>query len=255
LIADDFSERRGRGTADALEAPMTLSRRKLLGAGAVAALAGGCRSLGAHDSSYSPTIPSRDERGHRYVETSEDWKTMCVELPSFAALAWPGYATKVVPTRIDGQPVVIQLWKGWCPQFLNLAFMPGGVGAEVGIYRVIPGRALPSQVHSALPPSVVGEIVAQAGKLRDDDLFWPYPELGATVSFEFINPVTGEVVFNAPAQKTYWRNRWMQAESYERYFDAQPGNWPFNKSAPVRGWSYDLRYTVNGQTDLWRGYE
>jgi hypothetical protein len=80
------------------------------------------------------------ENGFDFDETSDEWKVMCQALPCFAALHWPDYSTKVVEDRINGQAVVIQLWKGFCPQFLNAANFPGGTGAEVGIYRRIPGK-------------------------------------------------------------------------------------------------------------------
>ena len=76
-----------------------------------------------------------DDQGYEYVETSEDWKKACLPLPCFAAVWWPDYATKVVEDTIDGQPVVIQLWKGWCQKFLGDDDFPGGIGAEVGVYH------------------------------------------------------------------------------------------------------------------------
>ena len=42
--------------------------------------------------------------------------------------------------------MVIQLWKGNCPKFLGfigIESFPGGIGAEVGVYRRIPGRFRP----------------------------------------------------------------------------------------------------------------
>ena len=71
-----------------------------------------------------PTLALTDANGYSYVETSERWKELCSGLPCFAALQWPGYATEVVESEIDGEPVVIQLWKGWCQKFLGLPFFP-----------------------------------------------------------------------------------------------------------------------------------
>ena len=83
----------------------------------------------------APTIGYRDNRNYSYVETSERWKLMCEQLPCFDALKWPGYDSIHVETVISGQPAVIQLWHGWCQKFLAMQIMPGGFGAEVGIYR------------------------------------------------------------------------------------------------------------------------
>ncbi len=78
------------------------------------------------------------EDGYEYIETARPWKAMCSTLPCFAEMWWPGYLTKVVRTRIRGHEVVIQLWKGWCQRFLgHHARFPGGIGAEVGIYRKV----------------------------------------------------------------------------------------------------------------------
>ena len=77
-----------------------------------------------------PTIYVTDARGYSYDETSDDWKQRCAALPCFAAMHWPGYDTRVVEDVIDGQAVVIQLWKGLCSQFLGLSNFPGGYGAK-----------------------------------------------------------------------------------------------------------------------------
>jgi len=46
------------------------------------------------------------------------------------------YLTKVVEDKIGGFPIVIQLWKGWCERLGGrYANFPGGMGAEVGVYR------------------------------------------------------------------------------------------------------------------------
>ena len=74
----------------------------------------------------SPVDVFTDERGYRYVETANWWKRACETLPSFAAVRWPDYSTEVVDAVIDGQPVVIQLWKGWCQRFLGRHDFPGG---------------------------------------------------------------------------------------------------------------------------------
>lgn len=78
------------------------------------------------------------ENGYRYYETSEYWKKICSPLPCFAEMWWPGYLTKVVRAKIGSHDVIIQLWKGWCQRFMGPAGnFPGGIGAEVGIYRKV----------------------------------------------------------------------------------------------------------------------
>jgi hypothetical protein len=81
--------------------------------------------------------------------TSGAWKDLCDQLPCTAWLAWPGYYTAAYETTIGGTDVVIQCWKGWCqrpiPTVQRLGStrkvsFPGGIGAEVGIYRRDPDR-------------------------------------------------------------------------------------------------------------------
>jgi hypothetical protein len=93
-----------------------------------------------------PTVRTVDSRGYDFDETSPSWKEECRALPCFKDIRWPDYDTWVVEDVIDGQPVVIQLWKGWCQQFLGRSDFPGGIGAEVGVYRRIPGKALPADL-------------------------------------------------------------------------------------------------------------
>lgn len=178
------------------------------------------------------------EQGYDYDETSPEWKEACVHLPCFAGLWWPDYSTKVIDDRIDGKPVVIQLWKGFCPQFLNLASLPGGVGGEVGIYRRMPGRPFPP--HSAvsfLPAGIYQAVRAKAGP----DLWWPAPDLKTRVEFNLINPRINQLLFHAGLETTYWRNKWMQNASYRKYQHAV-------KHTPVNSWNYVMRFAVNGKT-------
>jgi len=92
----------------------------------------------------SPTFQYTDASGYNYDETSENWKQVCTAFPCFALLQWPGYATQVIdsmggqPLMINGQPVVIQLWKGTCQKFLGgLGNFPGG--HRCGGWSVPPG--------------------------------------------------------------------------------------------------------------------
>jgi hypothetical protein len=119
---------------------------------------------------------------------------------------------------------------------------PGGIGAEVGVYRVIPGKARPRTL-SFLPPSFAAAVLKPIGNLNDNDLWWAYPELGTQIQFSLVNPNTGEIFFSTGTEKTYWLNRWMNPDSYEKYKRDQgkgrmPPSW--------REVNYRLHYSING---------
>jgi hypothetical protein len=195
----------------------------------------------------SPTVESTDARGYQYVETSDPWKQMCTAFPSFAALQWPDYSSYSFSDTIDGHPVVIQLWKGYCEKFLGLQKFPGGVGAEVGIYRREPGRGRPTSLPF-LPPSLAAQIIKPAARLTDNDLWWAYPELNPEISFKLINPKTNQVFFETGRERTYWLNRWMNESSYLKYKQDQGAG----RTPPLaHEVEYQLIYTINGKTYKW----
>jgi hypothetical protein len=146
----------------------------------------------------SPTFQYVDSPGYRYDETSENWKQLCTAFPCFAQLQWPGYDTQVVdtingqPLTIAGQPAVIQLWKGTCQNFLGSSSFPGGIGAEVGVYHRMPGRARPSleTLSSFLPNALAALIIKGIADLTDDQLWWAFPELNTELEFTLTSPVT-----------------------------------------------------------------
>jgi hypothetical protein len=191
-----------------------------------------------------PTNRFTDDHGYSYVETADWWKTQCGSLPSFSEVWWPDYDTKVIEEVIDGQPVVIQLWKGWCQKFLGDENFPGGIGAEVGVYRRMPSRALPETL-AFFPPKLSTFILGGLSKLGGDHLWWAYPELGTTVDFELVNPKTNTIFFSAGPEKTYWMNRWMNPDSYERYRADVGGRVPLLSS------DYALNYRINGKSYQW----
>jgi hypothetical protein len=194
---------------------------------------------GETDMPLDPINPFTDG-GYHYEETSDDWKLACSVLPSFAALRWPGYETAVVEDTIDGQAVVIQLWKGRCQRFFGLNDFPGGIGAEVGVYRRIPGRPLPTALP-ALPSEIAG-FMLHAVHALGEDFWWPYPELQTQVSFTFVNPKTNATFFTAGPETTYWMNRWMRPDSYRLYEGS---------NSPLPFWTEDyiLNYTINGRSN------
>jgi hypothetical protein len=192
----------------------------------------------------TPTIGSQDRDGYHYVETSERWKQLCAVLPSFLALRWPGYATALVEDVIDGEPVVLQLWKGWCQKFLGIQEFPGGIGAEVGVYRRVPGRRPPTALPF-LPPAAEAVLLQHLGELTGDDLWWPAPELSARLEFSLINPVTDRPLLTAGPENSYWLNRWMNESSYVMYALKQRGK------VPILPDQYILEYRVNGTLRRW----
>ena len=190
----------------------------------------------------SPAYSYQGTDTFSYDETSESWKVLCQALPCCDALQWPDYATKHVDATISGQAVVIQLWKGSCPKFLGLNSFPGGVGAEVGIYRRIPGRPRPTAASlQFLPAALVTLVVNSIANLVDDDLWWPYPELGAVLDYTLINPNTQQPFFSAGPETTYWLAKWMYDSSYHDYQTAQGSG-----NTPGFSTGYTLKYRVNG---------
>lgn len=201
----------------------------------------------------SPTIPIVESSGYSFNETSESWKELCSVFPCFSAIQWPGYATEIIEDVIDGEPVVIQLWKGWCQKFLSIPGMqipflprspfPGGIGAEVGIYRRIPGKLRPTSLPF-LPPPLAGMILSYLGSLADNELWWPFPELGAEIKFTLTNPITNQPFFSAGPETSYWLCKWMDEDSYLQYErDQGSGNAPTIFSAV----DYRLQCEINGK--------
>jgi len=188
-----------------------------------------------------PVKAYSDEYGYDYLETSDDWKTACSVLPSFAAVHWPGYATAVVEDTIGGQPVVIQLWKGRCQRFFGLNDFPGGIGAEVAVYQRMPGRALPTELP-ALSSRMEGLLLSFLPELGTD-LWWPVPK-SMQIDFELINPKTKTTFFKAGPETTYWMNKWMRPDSYRRYETK-------NKPLPFLTEDYQLNYRINGKSYIW----
>ena len=204
----------------------------------------------------SPTIRYSEGAGYNFDETSESWKKLCQSLPCFLALQWPGYATGIIEDVIDGQNVVIQWWKGWCPKFLGfigVQSFPGGIGGEVGIYRRIPGKVRPTD-FSFLPPPLAALVSSAISNLSDNDLWWPFPELNAEVEYSLTNPVNGQRFFAAGPETSYWLAKWMDESSYVKYegdqglkWSALPAWWPGNSNTPVDPSNYVLEFRVNGK--------
>ena len=192
----------------------------------------------------SPVVKSVDANGYEYDETADWWKEACESLPCFKGIEWPDYEDGVVEDVIDGHPVVIQLWRGWCQRFLGNDDFPGGIGGEVGIYRRIPGK-VPADAHESIPEKIAHSILKPAAALFHSDIWWAYPELNAEIEFELINPETGKTFFKAGPERTYWLNRWMTPESYELYKEAEHGK------VPNLAVKYRMKYKINGKEYTW----
>jgi hypothetical protein len=199
---------------------------------------------GTVQSPDSPTNQTVDERGYGYVETAEWWKEACEVLPSFSEVWWPDYSTKVIEDTINGQPVVIQLWKGWCQKFLGRSDFPGGIGAEVGVYHRVPGKVLPTNLPN-FPSKMAAYVLGGLAKLDESHLWWAFPELNTTINFELINPKTNEPFLLAGPEVTYWMNKWMNPGSYEQYKSDQGGK------VPLFAAEYVLNYQIGDKTYAW----
>jgi hypothetical protein len=206
----------------------------------------------------SPVVRYQDGRGYWFCETSDWWKGMCANLPCFPELQWPDYATKYYEVNLKGEPAVIQVWKGWCQKFLNLNDFPGGVGGEVGVYRRMPGRPLPT-AFPGIPEPLASIILHAIKTVGPNDIWWPAPDLADSVSFTFVNPENNNsAFFDSGAEKTYWNCKWMELDSYSQYQRDQGKRWPWapdsvpgNSKTPLLSTGYTMRFSVNGQNFDW----
>lgn len=178
----------------------------------------------------SPVYLYSDASGYSYCETSEYWKNMCQDLPCTLALAWPDYETQTFEMTLNGQPAVVQVWRGHCQRFLGDSWFPGGYGAEVGVYTRQP--YLPSETEGP------------------GDKWWPAPHLVQSISFRLINLDNGNsVFFESLTENTYWNCKWMTPDSYNAYVsNLGPGN------TPPHADRYQLEFEINGgETIVWPG--
>lgn len=186
------------------------------------------------------TIHYEDQRHYGFVEASDAWKAVCSHFPSFEGLAWDNYDQKTfltlnndghTPLVLDGKEVIVQLWKGLIPKSQKTPFadeLLGGVGAEIGIYRADNGVGWLLKKLVDMPPQ----------------LWWPYPELGATMQYRLVNPITGEVFFDTRPETGYWTCKWIDPESYKRYVSDQKA---LGKEVPGRPTQYRMEATVFGK--------
>ena len=77
---------------------------------------------------FAPTV-EYDENGYSLDESSDSWKSLCQNLPCSLSLQWPGYTTTKFEVILNGEPAVIQPWKGICP---TPPGFPAASGAKSG---------------------------------------------------------------------------------------------------------------------------
>jgi hypothetical protein len=211
---------------------------------------------------FDSTERHKDSRGYEYVAISDSWKRMCMDLPCSKRVAIPGlYKQQYLHTKIDGQNIVIQAWKGHCPQ--GYRELPGGIGGEVGVYRVIEGKQIPDVLDlprinefPAVVRPVVAKIVSRVLKElvevaeANAEWWWPYPEINGQIEMRLVHPDHESELFRAdPIEKAggYWMSRWMTYDSYQRFIthEALHGN------MPPRAYDYHMDLVVKGHRFHW----
>lgn len=146
----------------------------------------------------------------------EDWAQL---LPCGPWTVLPGYPTHFFDARIGGRVVLVQLWKGSCPDYF-LGNGAGGVGAEVGLYN-----------RDAFQPT---------------SFWWPDAAHRKIVEFTLFNPVTTAPFFSAPTSvPIWWSHKWMKFDSYDRYVRDQQGRVPASTE------QYVLRCRIDGSPFEW----
>lgn len=222
---------------------------------------------------YFFDIPSEDkvtvtrEGGYDFVETTDIWSAFCSNLACGPFVTFPDFRSSHADDNNEAYkhidipndypeahrfnvnipgigPAIVQLWKGWCPRMnehnqghylanlINLGKeFPGGIGAEVGVY--VP-RNNGTMFGAATAKTTVG-----TGE------WFPLVNHDLKISFKLVHPKTGEVLVDAPERHTWWRTKWITAESL--------GEYKKNHEVPKNLLEYELHYTINGvPQEPWR---
>jgi hypothetical protein len=162
-----------------------------------------------------PPVP-RQEGAYTYTEDPPE--DLVEWLPCGPWTVLPGYPTSYFDTTINGRRVLVQLWKGLCPDYLGRG--PGGIGAEVGLYKR--DRWLPKK------------------------FWWPDYHHKQVIEFSLMNPKANDEFFSAGGKgKIWWLHKWMKADSYAQYMKAR------NDKVPAKPADYVLHYKINGQSFTW----
>ena len=104
---------------------------------------------------FNPTV-RYVENGYDFNETSPEWKEACRNLPCFSAVWWPDYSTEVIEETINGEPIVIQLWIGWCQKFLGRDDFPAESAPKSAFITGSPASRLRPRFHSCLKKWRIG---------------------------------------------------------------------------------------------------
>lgn len=155
-----------------------------------------------------------------YVFTDAPPEELVEWLPCGPWTVLPGYPTHFFDAKIGGRVVILQMWKGSCPDYLGWTGSPGGVGAEVGIYN-----RDSSQPHL---------------------LWWPDNQHEKLIDFTLFNPVTTQVFFSASSSAPiWWLHKWMKFPSYDQYVKDQQNR------VPATTEEYVLRFRIDGKQFEW----
>ena len=168
------------------------------------------------------------EGEYYYDAVSEFWRIRCSTLPCGPWVTFPGYGEAhgiIKGMTVNGkkQDVLVQVWKGYCPRFMDVtksekkdiknfgSQFPGGIGAEVGLYTDVAPTGL------------------SWNPLVTDDV---------KIAFKLVNRKTGEVVVDAKEEATWWKTKWMTTGSYDKYKQTH--------DCPADPMEYDLQIWING---------
>lgn len=205
----------------------------------------------------------KDSNGYGYVAISESWKRLCLDFPDSERVQIPPvYRQQSLRTTIDGKPVVIQVWKGNCPHAFRE--LPGGIGGEVGIYQLDPGRAIPHELTlpriASFPKPLQPLVTRIASRVlkglveaaqANVEWWWPYPQLGEQIEMQFLHPDDDRVLFKAdPAEPRggYWMSRWMGYASYARYVLHETFH---GRRVPHHAYDYRMQFSIGARKFEW----
>ncbi len=177
--------------------------------------------------------------GYDFDEVSEVWTAFCSDFACGSWVSFGGYTeTHRYDVDIPGTgKVIVQLWKRRCPRFSDNfdtnrlkkwnfgGKYPGGIGAEVGVYR----------------PRGKGSMMDAAGQ----DQWVPVVDPKLRISFQLIDPRSGKVLVEAEEKNTWWRTKWITMESFEKYKQGT--------ATPDNLLEYELHYSINGvKQPVWK---
>ena len=221
------------------------------------------------DKAWTPALRT-EEKGYWFTATTQWWRNVCARWPCAIWLDWIGYANAKIDVKIDGQDVVIHVWKGWCQQFLpqlsswfpGFSF-PGGIGAEVGIYTYVKPpkehRDLRATRRPPWPIEIASALASwkrrfQAHATSKDAVRWWWPASNAVVrsigpvSFTLTEPESGDAIIKDYTTESYWTCKWMERPSFEKWRAERSS---ITRPLGVNADEYRLTFSVAGVNYLW----